>query len=88
LLIFVIFLNHAIIRPHRKRQEMKDKMISSARRNSVIYAGGGIRGTVIDIKDGAFLMESGPKRTLLEIDMNFVEGVENSDEIIATPELK
>jgi preprotein translocase subunit YajC len=78
MLFFVLFLNFAIIRPHRRRQRSLFSMLASIREGSVIYAGG-IRGTVLEVRQNSVLMSTGPRRTLLEIDKSAVDSVENID---------
>jgi preprotein translocase YajC subunit len=77
MLLFVLFLNFTVIRPQRRQQRQFASMLASIMEGSVIYAGGGIRGTVLEVRKNSLLMVSGPRRTPLEVDMSAVDMVEN-----------
>jgi preprotein translocase YajC subunit len=75
MLFFVLFLNFAVIRPHRLRQRRRDSMLASVGEGRVVYAAG-IRGTVTEIRRDSLIIETGPRRAVLEIDKSYVEFVE------------
>ena len=64
---FVLFLNFAIIRPHRLERKRLESMMASVREGSVVYASG-IRGVVLEVRKDSILITTGSRRTLLEID--------------------
>ncbi|MDR1019655.1 MAG: preprotein translocase subunit YajC [Synergistaceae bacterium] len=76
MLFFVLFLNFAVIRPHRLRQRRRDSMLASVGEGLVIYAAG-IRGTVVEVRRASVIIATGPCRVILEIDKSSVELVES-----------
>jgi preprotein translocase YajC subunit len=80
MLCLVLFLNFAIIRPHRQKQKRFESTMASVREGSVIYASG-IRGVVTEVRRDSILLVTGPRRTLLEIDKNSVESVDSASNI-------
>ncbi|MDR3164192.1 MAG: preprotein translocase subunit YajC [Synergistaceae bacterium] len=72
MLCFVLFLNFAVIRPHRLERKRFESMMASLREGSVVYASG-IRGVVLEVRLDSILIVTGPRRTSLEIDKSSVE---------------
>ncbi len=79
MLIFVLILYILIVRPQRKKEERRALMVASVKKGSVIYAAGGIRCTVLELRPGSVLTESAPARSRLEIDADSIEDVEGFD---------
>jgi len=79
MLAFVLLLYFLLVRPQRKREERRALMVASVKPGSVIYAGGGIRCTVLEVRKDSVLAESGPGRSKLEFDADAIEAVEGFD---------
>jgi preprotein translocase YajC subunit len=78
MLFFVLFLNFAVIRPHRLRQRRRDSMLATVGEGLVVYAAG-IRGTVVEVRRTSVIIATGPRRAILEIDKSSVEMVESAE---------
>lgn len=56
IIIFVIFY-FLLIRPQKKSQDDHKKMISAVKKNDEIVTGGGIHGTVVNVKDTTVVLK-------------------------------
>lgn len=79
MLIFALLLYFLLVRPQRKKEERQALMAASVKPGSVIYAGGGIRCTVLEVRKESVLAETAPARSRLEFDADAIEGVEGFD---------
>ena len=52
LIIFYLF----IIRPQHKQQKEHKEMINNIKKNDEVVTGGGIHGTVVNVKDNSFIL--------------------------------
>jgi len=79
LLIPVLYL--VMIRPQQKRQKQWQSMLSSIKTGDRITTSGGIRGTIISIKDDAIIIRVAPDNLKLEVAKNAIASVttEGSD---------
>ena len=55
-----------LIRPENKRKKEAEEMRSSVRTGDVIVTIGGITGTVVDVKEKKFVIETGADRVRIE----------------------
>lgn len=65
LLIPVLYL--VMIRPQQKRQKQWQQMLSSIKSGDKVTTAGGIRGTIISIKDDAIIMKVAPDGVKMEV---------------------
>jgi preprotein translocase subunit YajC len=77
-LVFGIFY-FMMIRPQQRKEKERQKLISELRAGQRILFGGGLIGTVAEVKDATFLVEVSPKVTI-EIARGAVSRVLNTDE--------
>ena len=73
LLIPVLYL--VMIRPQQKRQKQWQSMLSSIKAGDKITTSGGIRGTIISIKDDAIIIRVAPDNLKLEVAKNAIASV-------------
>ena len=78
ILVFGIFY-FMMIRPQQRKEKDRLKLISELRAGQRIMFGGGIIGTVSEVKEHTFMVEVAPKMTI-EIARGAVSRVLNSDE--------
>ena len=64
-LMFVI-MYFMLIRPENKRKKEAEEMRSNVRTGDVIVTIGGITGTVVDVKEKKFVIETGADRVRIE----------------------
>jgi preprotein translocase subunit YajC len=73
LLIPVLYL--VMIRPQQKRQKQWQQMLSSIKSGDRVTTSGGIRGTIISIKDDAIIMRVAPDGIKMEVAKNAIASV-------------
>ena len=66
LLLMVAIFYFLLIRPENKRKKEAEQMRSSIKNGDKITTIGGITGTVVDIKDEKFVIETGADRVRIE----------------------
>ena len=66
-LMLVVFY-FMLIRPENKRKKEAEEMRSSLRTGDVIVTIGGITGTVVDVKEKKFVIETGADRVRIEFE--------------------
>ena len=57
-----------LIRPENKRKKEAEEMRSSVKRGDKIVTIGGIVGTVVDVKENRFVLESGADQVRIELE--------------------
>jgi preprotein translocase subunit YajC len=77
LLIPVLYL--VMIRPQQKRQKQWQEMLGSIKTGDRITTAGGIRGTIISIKDDVVIVRVAPDNIKLEIAKNAIASVTTQD---------
>jgi len=77
LLIPVLYL--VMIRPQQKRQKQWQQMLAGIKSGDRITTTGGIRGTIISIKDDSFVIRVAPDNLKLEIAKNAIASVTQDD---------
>jgi len=55
ILIFVIFY-FLLIRPQKKAQDEHKKMVAGLQKNDDVVTGGGIHGTIVNVKDATVML--------------------------------
>ena len=73
LLIPVLYL--LMIRPQQKRQKQWQTMLSSIKPGDRVTTAGGIRGTILSIKDDAIVIRVAPDNLKLEVAKNAIASV-------------
>ena len=73
LLIPVLYL--VMIRPQQKRQKQWQQMLSGIKSGDRVTTSGGIRGTIISIKDDVIIMRVAPDGIKMEVAKNAIASV-------------
>jgi preprotein translocase subunit YajC len=73
LLIPVLYL--VMIRPQQKRQKQWQQMLGSIKAGDKVTTAGGIRGTIISIKDDVIIVKVAPDGVKMEIAKNAIASV-------------
>jgi len=73
LLIPVLYL--VMIRPQQKRQKQWQEMLSSIKAGDKVTTSGGVRGTIISIKDDVIIIRVAPDGIKMEIAKNAIASV-------------
>jgi len=73
LLIPVLYL--VMIRPQQKRQKQWQEMLSSIKAGDKVTTSGGVRGTIISIKDDVIIIKVAPDGIKMEIANNAIASV-------------
>lgn len=77
LLIPVLYL--VMIRPQQKRQKQWQEMLSSIKSGDRVTTAGGVRGTIISIKDDAIILKVAPDGIKMEIAKTAIASVTTQD---------
>ena len=77
LLIPVLYL--LMIRPQQKRQKQWHSMLSSIKAGDRVTTAGGIRGTILSIKDDTIIVRVAPDNLKLEVAKNAIASVITQD---------
>jgi len=73
LLIPVLYL--LMIRPQQKRQKQWQQMLTSMKAGDKVTTAGGVRGTIISIKDDAIIMKVAPDGIKMEVAKSAIASV-------------
>ncbi len=73
LLIPVLYI--VMIRPQQKRQKQWQSMLSSIKSGDKVTTAGGIRGTIISIKDDAIIIKVAPDGIKMEVAKSAIASV-------------
>jgi preprotein translocase subunit YajC len=73
LLIPVLYI--VMIRPQQKRQKQWQQMLGSIKAGDKVTTSGGIRGTIISIKDDVIIIKVAPDGVKMEIAKNAIASV-------------
>ena len=73
LLIPVLYL--VMIRPQQKRQKQWQQMLSGIKAGDKVTTSGGVRGTIISIKDDVIIIKVAPDGIKMEIAKNAIASV-------------
>jgi preprotein translocase subunit YajC len=77
LLIPVLYL--VMIRPQQKRQKQWQAMLSSIKAGDRVTTAGGIRGTILTIKDDTIIIRVAPDNIKMEVAKNAIATVTTQD---------
>src|ERR1700722_10173133 len=77
LLIPVLYV--VIIRPQQKRQKQWQQMLGSIKTGDKVTTAGGIRGTIISIKDDVIIVKVAPDGIKMEIAKSAIASVTTQD---------
>lgn len=77
LLVPVLYL--VMIRPQQKRQKQWQQMLGSIKPGDRITTAGGIRGTILSIKDDAIIIKVAPDGIKMEVAKNSIASVTTED---------
>jgi len=78
-LLFIPVLYLLMIRPQQKRQKQWQSMLSSIKSGDRITTAGGIRGTIISLKDDAVIIKVAPDGIKMEIAKTAIASVTTQD---------
>jgi preprotein translocase subunit YajC len=82
LLIPVLYL--VMIRPQQKRQKQWQQMLSSIKAGDKVTTAGGVRGTIISIKDDAIIMKVAPDGIKMEVAKTAIASVTTQESASAS----
>ncbi len=68
LVLMIVIFYFMLIRPENKRKKESEEMRASMRTGDVITTIGGIVGTVVDVKEKKFVIETGADRVRIEFE--------------------
>jgi len=69
-----------LIRPNQKKQQQWQQMLSNLKAGDKVTTSGGIRGTIISIKDDAFQLRIPPDNIKMEVVKSAIASVTTPDE--------
>jgi preprotein translocase subunit YajC len=75
LLLFIPLLYLFMIRPQQKRQKEWQSMLAGIKAGDRVTTAGGIRGTILSIKDDAIIIRVAPDNLKIEIAKNAIASV-------------
>jgi preprotein translocase subunit YajC len=75
LLLLIPIFYFLMIRPQQKRQKQWQSMLSSIKAGDRVTTAGGIRGTILSIKDDAIIIRVAPDNLKLEVAKSAIASV-------------
>lgn len=75
ILLFIPLLYLLMIRPQQKKQKQWQSMLASIKTGDKVTTAGGIRGTIISIKDDSYVIRVAPDNLKIEIAKNAIASV-------------
>ncbi|HUB50825.1 MAG TPA: preprotein translocase subunit YajC [Terracidiphilus sp.] len=79
-LLLIPLLYFMMIRPQQKKQKQWQEMLSSIKAGDRVTTAGGIRGTIISIKDDAYILRIAPDNLKIEVVKSAIASVTTSDD--------
>jgi len=79
-LVFFALLYFLMIAPNQKKQKKWQQMLSQLKNGDKVTTNGGIRGTIISVKDDAVQLRIPPDNVKLEFAKNAIAVVNTADE--------
>jgi len=79
LLLFLPLLYFMMIRPQQKKQKQWQEMLTSIKSGDRVTTAGGIRGTILSIKDDSIIIRVAPDNLKLEVAKNAIASVTTQD---------
>lgn len=74
-LLLIPVLYFVMIRPQQKRQKQWQQMLGSIKTGDRVTTAGGIRGTILSIKDDVIIIRVAPDNLKLEVAKNAIASV-------------
>lgn len=78
-LLLIPVLYFLMIRPQQKRQKQWQSMLSSIKTGDRITTAGGIRGTILSIKDDAIIIRVAPDNLKMEVVKSAIASVTTAE---------
>ncbi|MGA2207653.1 MAG: preprotein translocase subunit YajC [Terracidiphilus sp.] len=75
ILLFIPLLYLLMIRPQQKRQKQWQQMLSGIKSGDRVTTAGGIRGTILSIKDDSIVIRVAPDNLKLEVAKSAIASV-------------
>lgn len=79
ILLFIPLLYLLMIRPQQKKQKQWQQMLTSIKSGDRITTAGGIRGTILSIKDDSIVLRVPPDNLKLEVAKSAIASVTQED---------
>lgn len=79
LLLLIPIFYFLMIRPQQKRQKQWQSMLSSIKSGDRVTTAGGIRGTILSIKDDAVILRVAPDNIKVEVAKSAIASVTTQD---------
>jgi preprotein translocase subunit YajC len=79
ILLLIPIMYFAMIRPQQKRQKQWQQMLADIKPGDRITTAGGIRGTILSIKDDAIIVKVAPDGIKMEVAKNAIASVTTED---------
>jgi len=79
ILLFIPLLYLLMIRPQQKKQKQWQQMLTSIKSGDRITTAGGIRGTILSIKDDSIVIRVPPDNLKLEVAKSAIASVTQED---------
>jgi len=79
ILLFIPLLYLMMIRPQQKRQKQWQEMLANIKSGDKVTTAGGIRGTIISIKDDAIIIRVAPDNLKLEVAKSAIASVRTEE---------
>ena len=80
LLLFLPLLYLLMIRPQQKRQKQWQQMLANIKSGDKVTTAGGIRGTIISIKDDSIVIRVAPDNLKLEVAKSAIASVTTEED--------
>jgi len=80
LLLFLPLLYLLMIRPQQKRQKQWQQMLGNIKSGDRVTTAGGIRGTIISIKDDSIVIRVAPDNLKLEVAKSAIASVTTDED--------
>ena len=79
ILLLIPVMYFAMIRPQQKRQKQWQEMLSNIKPGDRVTTSGGIRGTILSIKDDAIIVKVAPDGIKMEVAKTAIASVTTED---------
>ena len=79
ILLFIPLLYMLMIRPQQKKQKQWQQMLTNIKSGDRITTAGGIRGTILSIKDDSIVLRVPPDNLKLEVAKSAIASVTQED---------
>jgi preprotein translocase subunit YajC len=79
-LVLIVIVYLLLIRPQQKRQKQWQEMLLKIKTGDRVTTAGGLRGTILSIKDDGYILRVAPDNIKMEIAKNAIATVTTQDE--------